>query len=703
MLLVLLSLNINAAYADDPERYTQVRVVPEKTYINSSDEITLAVEIKLAPHWHVYWKNPGDSGLAVKIDWKTPEDFELSEISWPTPKKISYDILSNYGYYEEAILLQTLKVPNDLPAGKVTLTANVAMLVCNEICIPESAEISVDFNDGTVNIDNSDYIKIAKSKIAKTLDGEFSYSEKNNNLILSLTTQNSELLNAATQNNIEFFPLEWGIINYLAKPEIMLENDKITISHERSDRKLSDITDLKGLVVIKIPNNPNKGFAIKAASKPLTTAKNLTPTKDVQKSVQPSLQTDKITWLSAIYLALFGGIILNLMPCVFPVLSIKALSLIKMGEKDNKMARLHGISYTLGVILSFLAIGATLLVLKEAGTAVGWGFQLQNPIIVAILAYLLFIIGLNLIGFFEFGNKLGNIGNKMAQGKSLSGSFFTGTLATVVATPCTAPFMGAAMGFAMTQNALISMSVFASLGFGLALPYLLLSYFPILRKFLPKPGAWMDIFKQFLAFPIFASSIWLVWVLSEQSGSYGVLLILLGMLAIAFCIWLSHLHNKHGKLITRLLLILCLSLPLFSLSYIKSTEDAICSSEKIHPLGEVFSNDKLSRLLEGDRPIFVEMTAAWCITCKVNHALAINTNIIKTTFKDNNVSYLIGDWTNKDDVITEYLDKFGRNGVPLYVFYGARNLTTGERPNAVLLPQVITTSIIKKAVEKHSK
>ncbi len=711
-LLAFILLNTSISYAKDIERYTNIRIIPEKTFITPDSEIVIATEINLAPHWHVYWQNPGDSGLPVKIKWQLPNDFQISEISWPTPDKISYDILSNYGYYDQVILLQKLKAPKNLPEGKFSLSAKIDMLVCNEICIPESSEISITFNDGAINVDNSSYINAAQEKIAKPLNGEINYSESNNNLIINIKTDNEKLLN---KDNLEFFPTEWGIINHLAEPKVSTSNNIITISHERGDRDLSNISALKGLLVIKGSIGKNQAFSINTKNAQLNVKPNINSEEiqaqtsaksqglEGENQINPQqnnkVKSDKVTWFSAIYLALLGGIILNLMPCVFPVLSMKALSLVKMGEKENKIARLHGLSYSFGVVLSFLVIGAILLILKEAGAAIGWGFQLQSPIIVALLAYLLFIIGLNLIGFFEIAGSFGNIGHKLTRRKSLMGSFFTGTLATIVATPCTAPFMGAAMGFAMTQSALISMSVFAALGFGLALPYLLLSYFPTLRKFLPKPGVWMETFKQFLAFPILASAIWLIWVLSQQSGSYGVLLVLLGMLAISFSIWLSHIHSKNSRILTRILLILSLSLPLFSLSYIKSTKDIVASSEKIYPLGEAFSNEKLSELLKGDNPIFVEMTAAWCITCKVNHAIAINTKATQSIFKENNVKYLIGDWTNKNNVITEYLNKFGRNGVPLYVFYGARDPVTKMRPDALLLPQVITTSIIKDTIE----
>jgi len=692
-LIFALTFITQKAQASGKEQYSQIKIIPSQTILSPNSEITIATEIKLAPNWHVYWENPGDSGLPVSIEWDAPDGFKFSEIDWPTPHKISYDILVNYGYYDNVTLLQTLKIPDILPDGEQIVTASINMLICNEICIPEKHKISIDLNNlAKPNINNSEYIKNAKAKLPIEISGEFSYFEKDGALNISLALEDSSILDGAQIDKIDFFPLDWGIINNVAMPIVKIDNNNINISYERGDRELSEISELRGLLVIESVKGDNLGFTIAAQPQPADII-----IKNIEKS--PSTKTSKITWLTAIYLALFGGIILNLMPCVFPVLSMKALSLVKMGEKENKLARMHGIAYTLGVVLSFIAIGGLLLILKEAGTVIGWGFQLQNPIVVAVLAYLLFAIGLNLIGFFEFSFGLGsNIGNKLTQGKSLSSSFFTGTLATIVATPCTAPFMGAAMGFALTQPTIVSISIFAALGFGLALPYLILSYVPLFRKILPRPGAWMNTFKQALAFPMFASSIWLIWVLSQQSGSYGVLLVLLGMLAIAFCVWLSHLKSKGiAKNLTTILLVLCLFLPFFSLSYITTTRSNI-SDEKTQDFGEAFSQAKLDELLDGDAPIFVEMTAAWCITCKINHATAININSTKALFKQQNIEYLIGDWTNNDDAITRYLNIFERSGVPLYVYYGARDKQTGTRPEAVILPQVLTSAVIKKTV-----
>jgi len=713
IMALCLPLHAIASNSEELERYTNVKLVAEKNAVSPGETITIATEINLAPHWHIYWENPGDSGLPVTIKWDAPEGFEISDIDWPTPDKISYEILVNYGYYNQAILLQSIKLPETLPEGKIALTAEIDMLVCKEICIPESETVSINLNDpDNLNEQNPDYIQAAKTKNPPPIKGQFDYHEEEGALHLSLSPEDHTILNNATANNLEFFPLDWGIINHIAVPNVTIESGQVTIAHERGSQSLAEIKELKGLLVIKGDIGENKGFQITAQPKDKAQSPavninqgNVTETApEDTKSVQPeNKETKKITWFSAIYLALFGGIILNLMPCVFPVLSMKALSLAKMGDKEQSTARMHGIAYTLGIIISFLIIGGILIILKEAGAAIGWGFQLQSPIVIALLAYLLFAISLNLIGFFEFNFGLGNTGQKLTQGSSLSSSFFTGTLATIVATPCTAPFMGAAMGYAITQPPIVSLTVFAAIGLGLALPYLLLSFIPQTRTLLPKPGAWMNTFKQFLAFPMLASTIWLIWVLNQQSGSYGVLLILLGMLAISFSVWLAHIKTTGAKKkITHTLIVIFLLLPILSLAYIESsvlqkTQEASIDGKTF---GAQFSPESLSKHLKGDQPIFVEMTAAWCITCKINHTVAINTNATKRLFRENNVQFLIGDWTNKDDTITKYLASFDRNGVPLYVFYGARDKITKKRPKPKILPQVLTPRIVKEMIEE---
>lgn len=417
----------------------------------------------------------------------------------------------------------------------------------------------------------------------------------------------------------------------------------------------------------------------------------------------------------ALGFAFLGGLILNLMPCVFPVLSMKALSLCKLSDQEERTARWHGLEYTAGVMVSFAVIAAVLMALKAGGAQIGWGFHLQNPMVVLFLAYVLFAIGLNFSGFFEIKAAFSSLGNDLTRPDKIGGSFFTGVLATFVAAPCTAPFMGAAMGFAFTQPAAVGVSIFLALGLGLAFPYLLLSFVPALRRVLPRPGPWMVNFREFLAFPMYGSAIWLVWVLGQQWGLPGMVKALAGMLTLVFALWLVK-KAENASSVTRYTLwavsvIAVLSaffsgcaactakpdVPKALLEMALGAESSVVV-KKATGEAEAFSQERLEALLIADDPVFVNMTAAWCITCKANERVALGRPEIKALFASQNVFYLKGDWTNQDPMITAYLDAFGRQGVPLYVYYGRRDPETGQRPDPHVLPQILTPGIIRDVV-----
>jgi thiol:disulfide interchange protein len=411
-------------------------------------------------------------------------------------------------------------------------------------------------------------------------------------------------------------------------------------------------------------------------------------------------EPSSLGFMSAVVFALVGGLILNLMPCVFPVLSLKALSLVKISEEHPEVARVHGLAYTAGVVLSFVAIAGALMTLKIAGAEIGWGFQLQNPFIVGLLAYLFLILGLNLAGVFEIRNPFGNIGGKLASNDGPMGSFFTGILATLVAAPCTAPFMAGAIGFALVQPVYVGLLVFAALGFGLALPYLALSFVPALQRVMPRPGAWMDVFKQLLAFPMFGAAVWLAWILGVQVGATGMGALLVGAVLMSFAVWVMQ-HTPQNKILRAVVMVLAFLSVLAALWFVPRVSVDMPSATGAYQegaFGEAFSLERLEGALAEDGPVFVEMTAAWCITCKVNHAAAINVESTKALFAARDVDYLIGDWTNEDPVITRYLEKYGRNGVPLYVYYGDRDLQSGKRPEAQVLPQILTPGIVRDYV-----
>lgn len=368
---------------------------------------------------------------------------------------------------------------------------------------------------------------------------------------------------------------------------------------------------------------------------------------------------------------------------------------------------MHGLSYSAGILFSFAILAGFLIVLKGAGEQIGWGFQLQNPAIILGLIYLLFTVGLNLTGFFEIrSGNLTNFGGSLAATQSHRGSFYTGILAALVATPCTAPFMGVAMGFALTQPAGVSLLVFLALGLGLALPYLLVTMIPPVRTKLPKPGHWMETFRQFLAFPMFISAIWLIWVYTQQTGSAGVVSALSGITAISFVIWLKKVMPEKGAgrmiAFTAMLAAIAVFLATFAAAVPQTqTPAAMEKGSQTQDTGSVqpYSPGALAALTAGDKPLFVNMTAAWCITCKINERVALNTETAKSLFNKHGIVYIKGDWTNYDPDISQYLERFERNGVPLYVYYGPRNKETNKRPEPVVLPQILSPGLIRKTLE----
>jgi thiol:disulfide interchange protein DsbD len=513
--------------------------------------------------------------------------------------------------------------------------------------------------------------------------------------ILSLKMADAKF-QAAVVKDIWFYPDEWGKVNQGAQQAWKLSGDTLELQVKPGDKHLSPGDTLNGVLAItqNTANGPvTRGYNVKVAGEEVA---EITPITD--KAIQKvSAEQPDLVLTSALLLALLGGVILNLMPCVLPVLSIKALSLIKHTQKSPVQTRLQGLAYTLGILVSFGLLGGVLIALKAGGAQIGWGFQFQAPLFVLVLAYLMFAVGLSLSGVFTIGASIAGIGSTLAERPGYSGSFFTGVLATIVATPCTAPFMGAAVGFALSQPPASLLAIFLSLGLGLALPYLLLSLWPSLQRRLPKPGAWMDKFKQGLAFPMYGAAVWLVWVLAQQAGVDSIAVALGGMVVIAFAAWLYEYTKYSKKAVQRSgsgIAAVSLGLALVGgYFWVENTAATPLSCTESVSSVEPYSAERLSALRSQDKPVFLNMTAAWCISCLVNEKVALSQSSVIDTFKRFGITYLKGDWTNRDPGITQLLAEFGRSGVPLYVYYPA-----GHEARPVLLPQLLSPEIVKQAV-----
>lgn len=685
--LALLSTVFSNTSFAQTDQNVAVRLLPEKTSVQDGETITVGIQQKIRPGWHTYWANPGDSGAVIRVKWRGAKGIEAAPVQWPIPKRLPMGPLMNFGYEDEVTLLQDITIAK--AGGEQTITADIELLVCDEICIPETHSASFTINGDEEAVPAA--VEMARTKLPIDMGWQTTMAEKDGNLIVTIATDTPNAFNKL--RSIELYPEEWGLISNPDNTSAKKDQGHLILTHKRGERALADAPISNLLVVYEDAAGARKAVRVSGA------------TGDAVPQEKESIAQETGGFVKAILFAFLGGLILNLMPCVFPVLSMKALSLVKLKDKELAKARMNGIAYTVGILACFTVIAGILLLLKAGGAQVGWGFQLQHPAIILFLAYLFFTLGLNLTGFFEFNFKFINAGQSLTQKTGMTGSFFTGVLATLVATPCTAPFMGVAMGYALTQPAYISLLIFLALGFGLALPYLALTFSPALRHILPKPGAWMETFRQFLAFPMFASAAWLLWVLSQQINHMGQLFALLGMLAIALGLWLIARQpgRKWGRLIVLVLAFLSFGFAISTFFTVR--QDEAPSAEQI-ALGaednwEGFTRAKLDDYIKGNDPIFINMTAAWCITCKVNEKVALAIDSTRELFEKNNVRYLKGDWTNQNPEITNFLEEYGRSGVPIYVYYGPR-MESGARPEPVVLPQILTPGIVEDTINQKT-
>ena len=673
--------------------HVRAELVAGAEAVRPGGTIRIGIHKQIIPLWHTYWLNPGDSGLATTAEWALPNGAAASGILWPAPERIAVGPLMNCGYEGEVTLLTDITVPAETPAGgSFPIRATVDWLVCEEICIPEQVELGLDLpvvaaGAGTGTAHPAIAAAEARLPVKSPWTARFEAGAGELRLALDAPGLRSDSI-----EDIWFYPNEWGLIAHAAAQKLTVENDRIVLAMTAGDAFQPALASLDGVLVVK----ERAGDAL------LTQALAVSAPAGSVAAGTGNPAGLSIGIGTALLFALLGGLILNLMPCVFPVLSMKALALVEQAGKQPARVRLHGLAYTGGILGSFLALAGLLAALKAGGTAVGWGFQFQSPVFVLLLAYLLFAVGLSLSGVFTIGGSTAGIGGNLAARGGYAGSFFTGVLAAIVATPCTAPFMGVAIGFALAAPLPVLFAVFLALGLGLALPYVALSVWPPLLRLLPRPGPWMERFRQFLAFPMYGAAIWLVWVLSLQAGAKGVLTALGGMLLIGFAAWLYDITRASGRTarqagsgLAALALIAAIGWGVFAGHEAAPQQTAVpaaASAAEVTPW-ESYSRQRFEALRAEGRPVFLNFTAAWCITCLVNERVALNRPDVATAFQTGDVAYLKGDWTKQDAEITAKLEEFGRSGVPLYVFYPA-----GRESQPVVLPQLLTVDIVLSGI-----
>ncbi|MFN9322318.1 MAG: protein-disulfide reductase DsbD family protein [Holosporales bacterium] len=688
--LFFLGCTLMSAHAPSAHAQSNNSPMVQATLLSSrqaaapGESFSMALRQDITPGWHTYWRNPGDSGEQTRLVWQLPEDWNVSAIAWPAPQAIAMPPLVNYGFSGTVILPVTVSVPdNAIPGTVIPIKVRAVWLVCKDVCIPESADLvySLTIDENSIeDVSGAGLIAETKAKLPRTFNAPLSLSLNNQDLFLDVSA-----LQSSNSKTVYFFPYDNALIDHAA-PQL-LNDTTLNLKASGAIRGLlaNPPGQVEGLLRITTTSGETTDKLIQAS---FTIA--AAPTTTEVSPHQPVVTPSGLTLSMALVFALLGGLILNLMPCVFPVLSLKALSFASAHDKDLPAIRREAVAFVMGVQVSLMALAGLLLGLKASGMAVGWGFQLQFIPFVAAMTVLFYLIALNLLGIIYIsGSKLQNIGQALTHRTGVRGAFFTGALAVLVATPCTAPFMGAAMGMAFAQPGITTILIFMALGFGLALPFALLALRPSWARCLPRPGKWMETFRQALAFPMLAAMAWLFWVATRQGGATVALWLLTLLIIIAFLAWL----RRHGVR-TIFLVLVGTVVTLGVLSVLGRHHVA----KSITPHIDTWSPEAVQKARQQGHPVFVNFTADWCVTCLVNERTTLSSSSVQEAFTKRGVVVLTADWTNQDEAIADELARFGRIGVPLYLLY-----PPGVIGEPQVLPQLLTPTTVLDALTATRK
>ncbi|MGH8616467.1 MAG: protein-disulfide reductase DsbD family protein [Burkholderiales bacterium] len=682
LLLAACAWSVAAGAAPVRTERVEAELVAETATIAPGTPFTVALRLKMDPEWHTYWRNPGDSGLPTTIAWTLPPGFQAGDIQWPAPKALPVGPLVNYGFENEVLLLVDLQAPATLAVGSsVTLRAKANWLVCKEVCIPESADLALTLPvtaAASGNTAASLGIAATRNALPRAPDGWRASAHRGPDGRVTLAFDGAP---AAAWRSAVFFPHAEGKLEPAGAQPLTLFERGAQLALPPAAQPVGKFLQADGVLVTQGPDGTPRAYVfdttiVTAAAPELGAVRGVA-------SGEPALGL-----AVALLFAFGGGLILNLMPCVFPILSIKVLGAVRQAHGVRREQLLHGLLFAAGVLVTFLALASALLALRAGGAQLGWGFQLQSPATVAVLAALFFLLGLNLSGVFEFS--LGATGMPQSAHPHVN-AFLGGVLAAVVASPCTAPFMGAAMGYAVTQPAAVALAVFAALALGMSLPFVLLCAYPAWLKRLPKPGPWMARFRQVLAFPLYATVVWLAWVLGTQSGIDVLGRFALALVALGFAAWalgLAQAGAGKARLASAagVLLALWLAWPAAAPATV-ATDRAAATDEG----WETWSPVRVAELTAAGTPVFVDFTAAWCVTCQVNKQLVLRNPTVRAAFAERGVALLRADWTNRDPAIGAALAALGRTGVPVYVLH---------RPGAApqVLPELLREQVVLDAL-----
>ncbi|WAC22568.1 protein-disulfide reductase DsbD family protein [Blastomonas sp. SL216] len=636
--------------------------------------VDLAFAMTPKTGWHGYWENPGDAGLGMTLEWTLPKGVTAGNLRYPVPQTLIIAGLMNHVYEGPYAPLVALKFDSSLAPGTVLpISVKADWLACtDEICVPESATLTTSLTVGNGSVDQTARTRFDgwRQRLPAPLGSEASFARDGKVLRIAIPFPAGGKIDAP-----HFFARTDKAIRYSAPQSFFRDRDRLIVETEVAGTAAQDIGG-----VLRIGEH----LGLDLIARPGKVAPGGTRI-DTTATATPAQGDTMTLLLTALGGALLGGLLLNIMPCVFPILSLKAISLAKAGG-DERAARSDALAYTAGIVLVCLGLGGLLLALRAGGEQIGWAFQLQDPRIILALLLLVTAIAFNLAGLFEFATV--SAGGSLTQKQGAAGSFWTGALAAFVATPCTAPFMAAAMGTALVLPVPAALLVFAGLGLGLALPFLAIGFIPALRRRMPRPGAWMSVFRRIMAVPMFLTALALVWLLGQQTGNTGVLFGLAAAMLLAMLLWWLGARQASGRSgwlpIIPALISAIAAIALLPMDAGASSAEA--STNATLPT-QAFSEAKLAELRGANTPVFAYFTADWCITCKANEAAAIQREATAAAFKKAGVVVLEGDWTRRDAEISRYLEAQGRSGVPLYVWYAP-----GKEP--VILPQVLTVDTL---------
>ena len=661
--------------------HLSVQLISARDGVHPGGSLQAGLYFKLDPGWHVYWSNAGDSGEPPRIKWALPEGLTADAMQFPVPQRLPLGPLMDYGYEGEVVFPVLLHAADSLKAGtKVEAAAKVDWLVCREVCIPGKASltlpISVEGAGTPGKVLAQGLIQSWQQRLPQALPagGKAGFASTPTGFRVTVLTGKKE-------SAAQFFPFDESQIANAAAQVVTPLKDGVQIDIKKDENLKGAPATLHGLVVF-----------------PDGRAFDLTLSPGAVGGAGEGDSSGFAEILRIAGLAFLGGLILNLMPCVFPVLFIKGLALVQSSGEERSRMRAHGLVYTLGIVASFWAVVAVLLALRAGGRQFGWGFQFQSPTFVAVMAMLLFFLALSLAGQFEIGLTLTSAGGSLASRQGYSGSFFTGVLAMVVATPCTAPFMGAAIGFALAQSATVTFAIFTALALGLAAPYLLLSFNPAWTRLLPKPGVWMEVLKQATAVPIFATVIWLVWVFAQAAGVNALIGLLGGFLLLAIAGWVLGRWplKRAASVVAALVGLLAITLPIYAADKYGSVAAAVTNASGVQgpSTWEAFTPQLVEGYRAAGKPVLVDFTASWCLSCQVNEKVVLDRDDVQKRLRDSGIALVRADWTRHDETIAQTLAGLGRSGVPTYVLYSG---VAGEEPK--ILPEVLTTGIIFDALD----